>query len=134
MSRQVRIAVLWFVLVVGMILHFTYSLTGLRYGVSIESPNATGVVPWSNVGLKATFYVVPALLGTLTLYLKHRVFRILSTIAAALFLLANGAHFAAEGVTPESSVQASQSILLGTMVVWSLLLVVDCVRWWRKDP
>lgn len=131
-NRQLRVAILWLVLVVGMILHSTYALSALRYGEDVSVANATGSVPWSNVWLKTTFYVVPLIMSVVTLLSATPSWRWFNFAASVAFLLANIAHVAAEGFRAFEPLPIAQSILLACLAASSVPLTVLSWRWAKE--
>jgi hypothetical protein len=125
------IALLWLALVVGMSLHFTYDLSGLRYGVNIELPNATGTVPWSNFVIKALFYVVPFVLAVSATTFGGAVYRLVNLGLCVLFLLANAFHLVGTAMRAHDVTGYAQILLLGAVLLANAQLGRVAYRWWR---
>lgn len=126
------IAILWLALVVGMILHFTYDLSGLRYGVNIQLPNATGVVPWSNFVIKALFYVLPFLLAVSATTFGGAAFRVVNFGFSVLFVLANGFHLVGTAMRADDVTGYAQILLLCAVLIANAQLGRVSYRWWRS--
>lgn len=125
------IALLWLALVVGMVLHFTYDLSGLRYGVNIELPNATGTVPWSNFVIKALFYVLPFLLAVGATTFAGATYRLVNLVLSALFSLANAFHLFGTAMRAHDVTDYAQILLLLAVLVANAQLARLSYRWWR---
>lgn len=125
------IAVLWLALVVGMILHFNFDMSGLRYGVSVELPDATGLVPWSNFAIKVLFYVVPFLLAVLATTSPGPGYRAFHFIVTVIFGLANASHVVVTSLRASEVLGYAQVILLVAVLMANLQLSRVAHRWWR---
>jgi hypothetical protein len=137
MSEQrtdaLTVAILWLALVVGMILHFTYELSGLRYGVNLALPNATGSVPWSNFVIKALFYVVPFLLAVAATAFSGRTYRACNFGLSLLFLLANAWHLIATAMRAKDVTSYAQILLLIAVLIASVQLSLVSRRFWKAS-
>lgn len=129
--EALTIALLWLALVIGMILHFTYDLSGLRYGVNITLPNATGTVPWSNFVIKALFYVVPFLLAVSATAFASATYRLVNFVFSLLFLLANAFHLVGTATRAHDVTGYAQILLLLAVLVANAQLGRASYRWWR---
>lgn len=127
------VGVLWLALVVGMVLHFNYGVSGIRYGISFEQEGATGVVPWSNFMSKAVFYVVPLLLAAGAVGGPGRAYRNVNVGLACLFTLANGMHLVTTASAADDVLSYAQVVLLAGVLVVSLQLIRISLRW-RMSP
>jgi hypothetical protein len=130
-STALAIAVLWLTLVVGMVLHFNYDVSALRYGVSIELPNANGAVPWSNFVIKGLFYVVPLLLAVIATSLPGRGYRPVHFVLTVLFLLANVSHLWTTARGADDVIEYAQVLLLLAVLLANAQLCRLSYRWWR---
>lgn len=127
--RGLEVALLWLSLVVGMTLHFTYDVSGIRYGVAFEAPDATGVVPWSSFVLKGLFYVLPFLMAVGALGGPGRAYRRVNLVVAVLFLLPNAAHVAGTASAADDVLGYAQILLLGALLLANLQLVRLARQW-----
>lgn len=123
--------VLWLALVVGMVLHFNYDMTGLRYGVDIALPGADGTVPWSNFVIKALFYDLPFLVAVACVGAPGRGFRGVNLALAFLFLLANVAHVVITAMRATDVLGYAQILLLVCVALANAQLCRLSRRWWR---
>lgn len=130
-TDALAIAVLWLALVVGMVLHFTYELSSLRYGVNIALPNADGKVPWSNFVIKALFYVVPFLLSVAATSFSGRAYRASNFSLSLLFLLANGFHLIATSMRAKDVTGYAQVLLLAAVLIANVQLSRISHRFWK---
>jgi hypothetical protein len=128
---RLRTSLLWLSLVLGMMLHFTFSISALQWGVDVVKPHAAGSVPWSNAGMKVAFYVVPLSFFLATFYVSHRLFIGGSLVLAGLFFFANTAHLIFEGLASFDPLGVAQACLMTTMVLLNAALVHALMQWWR---
>lgn len=129
MNNQIRIVLLWCLLILCMILHFDYHVSELFYGVDITKPDATGTVPASVVYIRSAFHFLPLLYIAVLLWFATSTVRIIHLVLSGLYTLAHLFHFAGEvsrGNNP------SQIILLGITLLLSSLLVVAAFHWLRE--
>lgn len=125
------IALLWMGLVVGMVLHFNYDVSGLRYGVDIRLPDTTGVVPWSNFVVKALFYVVPFILAVVAAGGAGRGHRAVNLGFSGLFVLAHASHFVTTAMGATEVIGYAQALLLAAVLLANVQLIRLSLRWWR---
>jgi hypothetical protein len=130
-ADALTIAVLWLALVVGMVLHFNYDMSGLRYGVSVELPGADGTVPWSNFVIKALFYVVPFLLAVVASSFPGPAYRPVNFVLSLLFLLANASHVVVTARRATDVITLAQVLLLVAVLIANGQLSRVSYRWWR---
>lgn len=130
-SRPSRtdVAIVWLVLVLGMVLHFNYGVSGLRYGVPIEQPGATGAVPWSNFWIKSVFYVVPMLMAVACTLRPGQLGRTVHAGVAVLFSVANAMHLATTLMAADDVLPYAQVVLLSAVVVANVQLIRLTFRW-----
>ncbi|MEM6294480.1 MAG: hypothetical protein AAGA54_24620 [Myxococcota bacterium] len=128
-STGYEVGLLWLVLVVGMVLHFNYGVSGLRYGVSMEIDGADGTVPWSNFGIKTVFYVVPLLLAVGSTGGPGRGYRLANFGLTLLFALANVMHLVTTAVTATDVLGYAQTVLLTGVLLANVQLIRLSHRW-----
>lgn len=129
-----EVGLLWLALVVGMVLHFNYGVSGLRYGIPIEQDGATGVVPWSNFTIKTVFYVVPLLLAVGATGGPGRGYRTLNLGLTGLFALANVMHLVTTTMMADDVLAYAQVVLLTAVVVVNVQLIRLSNRWRVSTP
>lgn len=128
------ISLLWLALVVGMVLHFTYDVSALRYGIDITIPGSTGTVPWSNFTIKALFYVLPFLLAVIAAGGAGKPYRAVNFGLAILFVLANASHIVVNAMRSSDVIGHAQTLLLTAVLVANAQLIRLSHRWWRPKP
>lgn len=128
-TNDYEVGLLWLVLVVGMVLHFNYGVSGLRYGVALEQRGATGVVPWSNFTIKAVFYVVPLMIAVACTGGVSRWARAVIFGLSILFGLANAAHLVTTALAAHDVLGYAQTLLLTGVLVANAQLTRLCNRW-----
>ena len=127
-----EIGLLWLSLVVGMTLHFTYAVSGMKYGIPFVDEGATGEVPWSNFAMKSTFYVLPFLFAVASTGNPGRLLRRVHFIVACLFILPNLAHLIGTIGAAKAPLDYAQIVLLAAVLISNLQLV-RLTRLWVKD-
>ncbi|MBV1860192.1 MAG: hypothetical protein KUG77_17395 [Nannocystaceae bacterium] len=128
-SRRLNVAIVWLVLVLGMMLHFNYEVSGLRYAVSMEQPGASGVVPWSNFWIKSIFYVLPMLMAVSCTLEPGRLGRTGHLAMSVLFALANGMHFTTTLLAASNVLAYAQVVLLAAVLIANIQLIRLIFRW-----
>lgn len=128
--HRLDVGLLWLVLVVGMILHFNYGVSGLRYGIPVERPDAAGFVPWSNFSIKAVLYVLPLLLAVSCTRHIGSLGRTAHLGLAALFGLANAMHLVTTTASADDTLSYAQVVLLAA-VMFSNVQLIRVVYSWR---
>ncbi len=131
-THAAPVGLLWLALVLGMILHFNYDVSGLRYGVPFEAADAKGSVPWSNFVVKCVFYVVPFLLAVATTGAPGRAYRIVNLVLAGLFTLANISHLITTARRADDTIDYAQIVLLTAVLIASVQLI-RVSRSWLRD-
>lgn len=132
--ERTDVALVWLVLVLGMILHFNYGVSGLRYGVPIQQPGATGAVPWSNFGIKSVFYVVPLLMAVACTLRPGRAGRTFHAVLSVLFALANAMHFTTTLLSAADVLAYAQVVLLAAVLLANVQLIRLTFRWRGTSP
>ncbi|MEM6956031.1 MAG: hypothetical protein AAF411_11315 [Myxococcota bacterium] len=126
------VAVLWLVLAAAMLLHFNYDVSGIRFGIPLADPEATGIVPWSNVVIKTIFYVVPLLLCAAALGPTGRVFRNVNFGLTIPYALAHVSHLITTATRIKNRLDIAQVVLLSAVLLISAQLIRLSWRW-RKE-
>lgn len=93
MDRNVRIALLWVVIMVGYCVHTLVDLLPIFFAGSVAMPDATGQVPTAMYAFAGfIMFLLPVAGALLASYAKARAGRILHLVLAALLTLANIFH------------------------------------------
>ena len=132
-TAGLEVGLLWLVLVVGMVLHFNYGVSGLRYGVPFESPTADGTVPWANFGIKTIFYVMPLMLAVGTTGSASSTYRHVNRALAVVFAVANTAHLVGTMSSAADPLGYAQVVLLAGVLLANVQLIRLSSRWLRVD-
>ncbi len=133
-TNGAEVGLLWLSLVVGMTLHFTYSVSGMKYGIPFVDEGATGQVPWSNFAMKSTFYVVPFLFAVGSTGNPGRLLRRVHFIVACLFVLPNLAHLVGTIGAAKAPLDFAQMLLLTALLLANLQLVRLTRLWLKSAP
>ncbi|MDB5271773.1 MAG: hypothetical protein JWO58_140 [Chitinophagaceae bacterium] len=120
MTIQVKLIVLWTLILIGMILHFNYHVSEIFYGIDVTRPGAIGKVPIMAHVIKNIFYHVPLLIILSLLYINSRWYKMAHFILSLAFTLANAEHLLGE--FKQDSLDLSQIPLLSIVLVISLLI------------
>jgi len=129
MHNQLRIVLLWILLVICMILHFDYHVSELFYGIDIKKPGANGVIPATIVLIRTAFHFLPVLYSVGLMWWSSQKVRIVNIALSVIYALANAAHFAGEVKKGDNP---SQMILLGVAVLVSVMLIVASRGWVKQ--
>ena len=124
-----EVGLLWLVLVVGMVLHFNYGVSGIRYGIPFEQPDADGVVPWANFGIKTIFYVLPLMLAVGTTGSPGKTYRTINFGPTFLFALANAMHLVTTTIAAGDVLGYAQVVLLSGVMLANIQLIRLSSRW-----
>lgn len=130
MNNQLRIIILWLVLVVCMILHFDYHVSEIFYGIDVKRPDANGTIPDSIVVIRSLFHFLPLLYAVALLWLEAKAVRLANFVLSVLYAFAHASHLAGELKKFDNP---SQIALLSVTLLLALLLTFASWNWWRKD-
>ncbi len=125
-----KLILLWTLMVVCMMLHFDYNVSGIFYGIDVTSKDAKGVPPPTLLTLRLLFHLLPMLFAVLLLFFAGKSFRWLMVIVSPLYVLAHAFHLF--GILGEKPFDTSQAILLSFMVAISVLQSGVAYRWARQ--
>lgn len=128
-----EVGFLWLCLVMGMVLHFNYEVSGIRYGVDFVRPGADGVVPLSNFAIKAVFYVLPLLLAVGATGSPGRPYRAVNLVLSSLFAFANAMHLIMTARGASDVLDYAQVLLLTAVLLANVQLIRLSSRW-RREP
>lgn len=131
MENRTKVIILWNMLVVCMILHFNYHVSGIFYGINVEKPDADGTFPSGLVVIRILFQHLPLLYAAGLLLWESRPVRLGNLVLSGLYALANAFHLAGELVRPP--VDPSQAILLSVTLLLSIVSVLLSYRWHRES-
>ncbi|MEM1336295.1 MAG: hypothetical protein AAF634_14550 [Bacteroidota bacterium] len=131
MGIQQRIATLWLLTIIGMILHFNYHIGELFYGIDITRADANGEVPVGVVIIRTLYYHFPMLWILLVIYGRTLWLRLGLFLVSAGYSLSHLAHLVGELFTPERS--PSQISLLVLVFGLSVLLAFEHYRYWKHN-
>lgn len=124
-----RVIVLWMLITIGMLLHQFMGLHNLRFGVNVLKSGYDGV-PDVEMIKRLTLYVLPLLYISVSLYVNHKVIRLLHLIASPFYLGFHTLHFIDEWGKMKDPVQW---VLLTALVIMSALLVHSSWSWFRDE-
>ncbi len=128
MNNQIRITLLWLILVVCMILHFDYHVSEIFYGIDVKRPNANGTVPNSIVVIRSLFHFLPLLYAATLLWFANKWMRLGNFILSVLYAFAHGMHLSGELKKFDNP---SQIILLSVTFLLAVLLAYASFAWWK---
>lgn len=123
MRNNYRLIVLWILLVIGMVLHFNYHISGLIYGINVVKDNADGSIPVGLIFIRNIFYHLPMLWVVLLLYCFKKWTYVMFFVISILYLLANLAHVSGEIFSGKNDI--SQITLLSTVFIVSIVLSIE---------
>lgn len=126
MQSQLRIAILWFLLVFCYLLHGYYHLAELFFGIDIKVPDAKGAIPISAHLFSVFIEILPLSLGLLSLYNTAKWLRWLSFIFAIILGLLNLAHLG--GTIVQEAGEIRQLVLLTFILAVNVLLIRETNR------
>ncbi len=129
MTDRLRAIVLWNMLVVCMVLHFNYHVSGIFHGIDVARPDADGTFPPTLIVIRALFQLLPLLYAAMLLLSGHALVARVNVVLSGLYLLANAGHLAGEFA--HAPVDPSQIALLSVTLLLSILLLFVSVRWVR---
>ena len=123
-THSLRIAMIWLILVVCMILHFDYHVSELFYGIDIKKPDANGTVPNSILIIRGIFHFLPFGFILVNLWTNNSIWRKIQIGIAGIYTLAHGFHLSGELSKGDNP---SQILLLATTFLISVFLIIACI-------
>jgi hypothetical protein len=126
---RIQLCFLWGLIVIGMMLHFDYHVSGIFYGVDVRLPSATGEVPQSAAFIRFVFQLAPMMFISFLLFFEQKWLRTAHLGIGILFTLAHTSHLISEFKKPD----LSQINLLALVLVISVLINIVSYRWWRAS-
>ncbi len=126
--HRIQSSLLWLLMVVGMMLHFDYHVSGIFYGIDLKRPNATGEFPPTIWLIRFVFQLAPMMAVTFLLFFEAQWFRVAHFGISILYTLAHASHLIREFEKPDMS----QLNLLSLVLVVSVLLNIVSLRWLKE--
>lgn len=127
-THRIQLSLLWLLMVVGIMLHFDYHVSGIFYGIDLKRPNATGEFPPTIWLIRFVFQLAPMITVTFLLFFEQQWLRVAHFGVSLLYTLAHTSHLIRELQKPDMS----QLNLLSLVLVVSLLLNVVALRWLKE--
>ncbi len=90
--NRLTIAILWLIILVGLMSHTLMHLVPAFYDINIVKPNANGEMPWHMTLILGFSFLIPVASATIILCLQNNVGKIINFIFAALNLLVATGH------------------------------------------
>jgi hypothetical protein len=129
-ANQQKLVTLWVLMVICMILHFNYNVSGIFYGVDVAVQGADGTVPFRLVIIRLLFNIIPMIFAAATLFFAQKWFRLATLIFSGLYVLAHAFHLLE--TVKETPLDPSQLQLLGFTFAISLVQAWVSLKWWRE--
>ena len=123
MNLQIRITLLWLLLVFCFLVHGYYHVAELFFGVDIAIPGATGKVPLAAHFFSLLVEILPLIIALATMYVTKKWFLWGSFVFAILLLLLNIVHLVQTVMHEPGEIR--QVALLSFIIVVNWLLVRD---------
>ncbi|PIE53182.1 hypothetical protein CSA37_02730 [Candidatus Fermentibacteria bacterium] len=128
MKNEIKVAVLWSIILAGLIVHGLIELIPLFYGTSVVMAGADGTMPSGDMWMMLVFYLVPMVFMAFTVLFTCKYLRLLNLLFAGLYTIANAFHFF-EHMGMGFGVQV---ILLGFVFLVSIALTHSSFRLWKN--
>lgn len=129
--NRVQVAVsLWILLIIAMILHFNYHVSGIFYGIDVKNKDANGTEPNSLHIIRLIYYHLPILWILILIYFKQRWVKLLLLIISGLYALSHIFHLFGELKHPEFN--PSQITLLSITALVAILLSVEHFKLFKQ--
>jgi len=126
MQSQLRIAILWFLLVFCYLFHGYYHLAELFFGIDIKTPGAGGTVPLSAHFFSVFIEILPLALGLSSLYYTAKWLQWVSFLFAVVLGLLNLVHLG--GTIVQEAGEIRQVVLLTFILIVNILLIRETNR------
>lgn len=130
MNNQTRIAILWLIMVICMILHFNYHVSGIFYGIDVQRPDANGIQPPTLIIIRGLFHVLPMILLLVALFFDSKIVRLGTLAAAIIYVPMHAAHVV--GTFKETPLDPTQLLLLVFTFVSSIVLAYTAWKWFKE--
>lgn len=129
MKLQTKIIILWFLVIVGMLLHQFFSLHNLRFGVNVIK-DGYDAVPDMEMVKRLGLYLLPTVYMLGIMFVESRTVRLLAFAASLFYTAFHGWHFIDELGKMKDWVQW---ILLTLIIVYCVVLNLASWKWYRED-
>jgi len=130
MNNQTKIALIWIILVICMILHFDYHVSGIFYGIDVKRPDATGVQPPTLILIRAMFQILPMIWALAAMFFTSKIYRTINLIAAIIYMPLHGMHIV--GTLKETPLDPTQLQLLIFTFLVSIILAFVSFKWLKE--
>lgn len=120
MNNQQKIITLWLLLVVSMLLHQTFHLSKLFYGINVARPGADGIIPDIVYIKRIGFYILPMIYISFLLFVQAKWIRVMNFGISLIYTGINIMNLTGE--FGKKTFDYSQVLLLSFIVIASLLL------------
>ena len=130
MNHQLKIIVLWLLLVLGITLHAVLENSAAIYYAPLPEEPYGESIPMMMHVIYIMAMVLPMLFVLLTLFITSRAFKIVSLVLASLLALLHVFHALEEGGLEN----VTQLLILSFTASASVVLVVALVKWLRAKP
>lgn len=122
-SYKTKQVILWILVLIGMILHFNYHVSGIFYGIDVVKSGSNGQEPQSLLMIRFVFYHLPFLWIVMIMYTNSRWADLTLFIISALYAIANA--FLVIGELTKDDKNLSQISLLLIVFIISAILVFE---------
>ncbi len=130
MNHLQKIILFWLLLIVCMILHFNYHVSGIFYGVDVTMPNAAGKVPNSILIIRSLFHFLPLLYVIALTYYDNQKIRVANLVLSMIYASANLMHMIGEIAGKKEDL--SQIMLL--LITLFIFILLSHTSWlWNKE-
>ena len=121
---QIKSAILWLFISVGLCMHSVFALDGIFFGVNLQLPDTDGSEPSYMAVMHIVFEVLPLVFALLALFLSSRPFVWVSSVYAWLLCVGNAFHLLSTfGEEPFSLAQiALLSFILAANIMLAIVL------------
>jgi hypothetical protein len=131
MTNQQKLVTLWIVLIIGMLLHQTFHLSKIFYGINVARPGANGIIPDMVMYKRVAFYILPLVYISFLLFIQAKWIRIVHLPVSIIYLGVNIFNFLGEFEKPK--LDLTQVSLLGYIAIASMLLVFTSYKWMKSN-
>lgn len=130
MNIKTKLVLFWIILLVCMILHFNYHISGIIYGINVVSENANGKEPVQLLAIRTLFYHLPLIWIVCIIYGNKIWLSLVLFVISVLYFIAHAAHFT--GTLLHEKGNFSQSCLLFLTGIISAFLAFEHLSYYRS--